>query len=93
MSREFQKIMDRAASITGSRQRKYYTDYDEPPSDAQVSMAIKGIQGEVSDQLAYTMASTELLVSIKYYLGVIAFASCVIAGVALRASFVNNFWN
>jgi hypothetical protein len=93
MNPEFKKIAAFAASISGSRDRKYYNDYDEPPPEGECRKAIKGIQGEVSDQLAYTMASTELLVSIKQTLGVIAFCAVVIAAVAVRFAWANSFWS
>lgn len=93
MSPEFKKIMRHAGAISGADRRKYYSDFDEAPSNGEVAKAVKGIQGEVSDQLAYTMAATELLVSIKQSLVIIAIATSLIAGVAVRYALVNNFWN
>jgi hypothetical protein len=89
---EFGRIMAKANAIAGSRDRKYYSDFEDPPSDADVAKAIKGIQGEVSDQLAFTMANTELLVSIKQAVWWIAVASFIVAGVAVRFAFANDFW-
>jgi len=93
MATEFDKIVKHAAAISGSDVRKYYSDYDDPPSDEAVAKAIKGIQGEVSDQLAYAMANTKLLVSIKQSLAAIAICTGIIAFVVVRFAWANNFWN
>lgn len=93
MAKEFDKISDKAMAVSGARDRKYYSAFDEPPTDAEVAMAIKGMQGEVSDIVAYTIANTKLLVSIKQSLTVIAIAAAIVAAVALRFALVNGFWN
>lgn len=93
MDKEFGKIVDRVSGLTGARTRKYYSDYDVAPSNDEVAKAVKGIQGEVSDQLAYTMEAVKLLVAIKDRLSIIAFASVAVAAVAVRYAFVSRLFD
>jgi hypothetical protein len=85
MANEFSKIIARTNALTGAGERKYYGAFDEPPSNDEVAQSIKGIQGEISDQLAWKMESVRLLISIKNGVWTSVFLLAAIFGMVFAA--------